>query len=138
MPVLLFAFLYVTQASTCHADVSQVGTSPLGLRFPPFPAYQSSVYRRVLSLDRWFSHRVSSCSRLSGPQFPKARAARIIVNHLIRDSIWHLKCLGGKGPIELGRPYLASAGPPLGPFNPNLIPTKLILTPGFMGPGSEF
>ena len=41
VPVLLFAFLYLTQASTCRADVSQVGASPLGLRLPPIPADQS-------------------------------------------------------------------------------------------------
>ena len=105
-------------------------------------------------LGRWSSHRVSSCSRLSGPRFSKASsfthqrlggrlsqdflqffcsfgkpagalhfrsevswtvralpgAARFNVHHLIRDSGWHLKCLVGKGPTELGGPYLASAG----------------------------
>ena len=36
----------MSQASTCRADVSQVGASPQGLRLPPFPADQ--LHRRVL------------------------------------------------------------------------------------------
>ena len=73
MPVLLFAFLYVTQASTCHADVSQVGTSPLGLRFPPFPADQSVRLQEGFVFPRIVGHPIEfpSCS-LSVPRFFRA------------------------------------------------------------------
>ena len=153
-PVLLFASLSDSgQHLSCRREPGRGLTS--GFEAPADSSRSVSASTGgSFPLGRWSSHRVSSCSRLSGPRFSKASsfthqrlggrlsqdflqffcsfgkpagalhfrsevswtvralpgAARFNVHHLIRDSGWHLKCLVGKGPTELGGPYLASAG----------------------------
>ena len=60
----------VSQASTCRADVSQVGTSPQGLRSSPFPSEPIECLQEGFVFPRFVGHPIEppSCI-LSGPKF---------------------------------------------------------------------
>ena len=65
----------VSQASTCRADVSQVGTSPQGLRPSPFPADPIECLQEGFVFPRFVGRPIESPSCfLSGPRFFRANS----------------------------------------------------------------